>query len=80
MAAIKKATSKKSAERKPVVIVDDVHVIYKVYASGKRVTRGQGKNGIFSKTSNLREVHAVKGVSFKSVYPRADSATRRAAG
>jgi teichoic acid transport system ATP-binding protein len=61
------ARPKVSAERKPVVIVDGVHVIYKVYASGKRVTRGQGKNGIFSKTTNLREVHAVKGVSF-TVY------------
>lgn len=67
MAAIKKATAKKDAERKPVVIVDDVHVIYKVYASGKRVARGQSKSGIFSKTSNLREVHAVRGVSF-TVY------------
>jgi teichoic acid transport system ATP-binding protein len=61
------AKPKVAAERKPVVIVDGVHVIYKVYASGKRVTRGQGKNGIFSKTTNLREVHAVKGVSF-TVY------------
>lgn len=67
MAATKKVSAAKQAERKPVVIVDDVHVIYKVYASGKRVTRGQGKSGIFSKTSNLREVHAVKGVSF-TVY------------
>ena len=58
------AATKKSTSKKPVVIVDGVHVIYKVYASGKRVTKGQGKNGIFSKTTNLREVHAVKGVSF----------------
>ena len=41
--AVKKSTAKQE-NRKPVVIVDDVHVIYKVYASGKRVTRGQGKN------------------------------------
>jgi teichoic acid transport system ATP-binding protein len=45
--AVKNSTAKQE-NRKPVVIVDDVHVIYKVYASGKRVTRGQGKNGIFS--------------------------------
>jgi teichoic acid transport system ATP-binding protein len=64
MAATKKPAVKKGAERKPVVIVDGVHVIYKVYASGKRVARGQAKKGIFSKPSNLREVHAVKGVSF----------------
>jgi teichoic acid transport system ATP-binding protein len=60
-------TKNMAETRKPVVIVDDVHVIYKVYASGKRVTKGQSKSGIFSKTSNLREVHAVKGVSF-TVY------------
>jgi teichoic acid transport system ATP-binding protein len=51
--------------RKPVVIVDDVHVEYKVFATGKRPTaadrrslklRGRGKQ--------MRTVHALKGVSF----------------
>jgi teichoic acid transport system ATP-binding protein len=51
--------------RKPVVIVDDVHVEYKVFATGKRPTaadrrtlklRGRGKQ--------MRSVHALKGVSF----------------
>lgn len=66
MAATKKVT-KKSAARKPVVIIDDVHIIYKVFASGKRATGNSARNGLFSKKSNLREVHAVKGVSF-TVY------------
>ena len=66
MAATKKVT-KKSAERKPVVIIDDVHIIYKVFASGKRATGNAARNGLFSKKTNLREVHAVKGVSF-TVY------------
>lgn len=51
--------------RRPVVIVDDVHVEYKVFATGKRPTaadrrslklRGRGKQ--------MRTVHALKGVSF----------------
>ncbi len=50
--------------RKPVVIVDDVHIIYKVYASGKRAVGENGRNGLLKKKTQLREVHAVKGVSF----------------
>ncbi len=51
--------------RKPVVIVDNVHVEYKVFATGKRPTaadrrslklRGRGKQ--------MRTIHALKGVSF----------------
>ncbi|MET1063226.1 MAG: ABC transporter ATP-binding protein [Aeromicrobium sp.] len=51
--------------RRPIVIVDDVHVEYKVFATGKRPTaadrrslkmRGRGKQ--------MRTVHALKGVSF----------------
>jgi teichoic acid transport system ATP-binding protein len=51
--------------RKPAVIVDDVHVEYKVFATGKRPTaadrrslklRGRGKQ--------MRTIHALKGVSF----------------
>jgi teichoic acid transport system ATP-binding protein len=55
-----------AAGRKPVVIVDDVHVEYNVFATGKRPTaadrrslkqlRGRGKQ--------MRSVHALKGVSF----------------
>ncbi|GAA2694209.1 ABC transporter ATP-binding protein [Actinoplanes palleronii] len=55
-------------ERVPTVIADDAHVIYKIYGSAgnqqssplssfkKIVTR--------TKTANVREVHAVKGVTF----------------
>lgn len=49
-------------ERKPVVIVDDVHVEYKVYASGKAY-RPNAKTPV-RKTRGLRVVHALKGVSF----------------
>jgi teichoic acid transport system ATP-binding protein len=50
--------------RKPVVVVDDVHVIYKVFPGGKRVGAKRTKNLKVSKKTKLREVHAVKGVSF----------------
>jgi teichoic acid transport system ATP-binding protein len=54
-----------SPGRKPAVIVDDVHVEYRVFATGKRPTaadrrtlklRGRGKQ--------MRTIHALKGVSF----------------
>lgn len=60
------ATSKKPAEpeRRPVVIVDNVDVVYRVYTTGKRARARAAKNGIIAKKSKLRVVHAVKGVSF----------------
>ena len=45
----------------PVVVVDDVHIIYKVYGTGKRAGKSNGK---IAKRSRIREVHAIKGVSF----------------
>ncbi|WP_298229568.1 ABC transporter ATP-binding protein [Gryllotalpicola sp.] len=51
-----------SSERRPVVIVDDVHVRYKVYATGRRVGRRVGR---FER--GIKEVHALRGVSF-TVY------------
>ncbi|MEY4499236.1 MAG: hypothetical protein RL319_224, partial [Actinomycetota bacterium] len=57
----------KSKPQKPVVVVDDVHIVYKVFASGRRATRGTAGGGLFGRKLGLREVHAVKGVSF-TVY------------
>ncbi len=56
------------AERIPTVVVDDVHVVYRVHgaatpgtgspvASLKRIVTG-------GKLSSIREVHAIKGISF----------------
>lgn len=53
-----------AANKKPVVVVDDVHVVYKVFPGGKRVGARRTKNVKVSKKIKLREVHAVKGVSF----------------
>lgn len=46
---------------KPVVVVDDVHVKYRVYASGRKA---RARDGLLKKTRGIREVHALKGVSF----------------
>jgi teichoic acid transport system ATP-binding protein len=52
-----------SETRKPVVIVDQLHVKYRVFASGKAVKRARG--GLLQTSRRgLREVHALKGISF----------------
>lgn len=48
-----------STERKPVVIVDGLHVNYRVYASGRRITRP-----VSARERGIKSVHALKGVSF----------------
>ncbi|NMR31285.1 ABC transporter ATP-binding protein [Crystallibacter degradans] len=49
--------------RKPVVVVDDLHVKYRVYAGGKPV-KGTGRSLLKRSGGGIREVHALKGVSF----------------
>ncbi|CAN5284981.1 ABC transporter ATP-binding protein [soil metagenome] len=46
----------------PTVVVDDLHVKYRVFASGKAVRRG-ARGGV-PRTRGIREVHALKGLSF----------------
>ena len=58
------AKTKPAAERNPVVVVDNAHIIYKVLASGRRATRGLRGGGLLSKKMEVREVHAIKGVTF----------------
>lgn len=52
----------------PTVIVDNLHVTYKVYATGKAASGRNGeKKGLLSRTPSIRrarEVHAVRGISF----------------
>ena len=47
---------------KPVVIAQDVHVRYKVYATGKKA--GAANRKLFQRTRSVETVHALKGVSF----------------
>ncbi|MBP6087692.1 MAG: ABC transporter ATP-binding protein, partial [Rhodoluna sp.] len=63
MAAKTKKVAKQVSD-KPVVVVDGVHIIYKVFASGRRATKAGSGGGLFSRKMRLREVHAVKGLSF----------------
>jgi teichoic acid transport system ATP-binding protein len=54
--------------RKPVVVVEGVDVIYKVYASGKKANKHNAvPQRRKSARNQLRQVHAVKNVSF-TVY------------
>ncbi|MEN9753485.1 MAG: hypothetical protein RL670_1176 [Actinomycetota bacterium] len=54
----------KTDDRKPVVVVDDVRVTFRVFASGKRVTANTAR---VKHKGRLREVEAIKGVSI-AVY------------
>jgi teichoic acid transport system ATP-binding protein len=60
-------TSANTDGRIPVVVVDGVDVIYQVYASGKRANRYNGAASKKGARNQLRQVHAVKNVSF-TVY------------
>jgi teichoic acid transport system ATP-binding protein len=51
-------------KREPVVVVDDVHITYKVFGTGKKVSAKNAASRKIVKKSGMREVHAVKGVSF----------------
>lgn len=51
----------RSTEHKPVVVADDVHVVYRVFGTGKKAQKSKSKA---AKKSRMREVHAIKGVSF----------------
>jgi teichoic acid transport system ATP-binding protein len=56
-----------AADREPTVIVDDVHIVYRVYgASGSRNTPTAAFSRIVRRRTSpaIREVHAVRGVSF----------------
>jgi teichoic acid transport system ATP-binding protein len=52
------------APAKPTVIVDDVHVTYRVYASGRPAKEASFLRKRATTMRRLREVHAVRGISF----------------
>ncbi|MBP2388932.1 ABC transporter ATP-binding protein [Aeromicrobium fastidiosum] len=57
--------AKPTGPRAPVVIVDDVHVEYKVFATGKRPSAADRKTlKLRGRGKQMRTVHALKGVSF----------------
>ncbi|MCQ4043929.1 ABC transporter ATP-binding protein [Streptantibioticus rubrisoli] len=61
------AEQQQGTERVPTVIVDDLHIVYRVHGagSGKGSATAALSRIVQRKTSpNVREVHAVRGVSF----------------
>jgi teichoic acid transport system ATP-binding protein len=54
------------AVAKPMVIVDDLHVVYRVYGAGKRGTAPTALMRILRRRRrpSIREVHAIRGMSF----------------
>ncbi len=50
--------------RRPAVIIDDVHVEYKVLATGKRASADDSARKLMQRRRKTRTVHALKGVSF----------------
>lgn len=53
-------------DRRPVVVADDVHVEYKVLATGKKPGAADSGRRLMQRTRSTRTVHALKGVSFKA--------------
>jgi teichoic acid transport system ATP-binding protein len=53
-----------ATSRPPAVIVDDVHVEYKVLATGKRAKGSETGRKLLQRGRKTRRVHALKGVSF----------------
>ncbi|SKB08387.1 ABC transporter ATP-binding protein [Aeromicrobium choanae] len=56
-------TSGTAEERRPVVVVQDLHVEYRVFATGKRATEAD-RGGLLRRAKRTRTVHALKGISF----------------
>jgi len=51
-------------QKKPTVVVDDVHVTYRVYASGRPAKEASFLRKRATSMRRLREVHALRGISF----------------
>ncbi|MEG9226660.1 ABC transporter ATP-binding protein [Aeromicrobium sp. Sec7.5] len=48
--------------RRPVVVVDDLHVEYRVLATGKRASSRDSRGGLLHRGRSTRTVHALRGV------------------
>lgn len=61
---IKTSTLKVDESRTPVVMVDNLHVKYQVFSSGKAVGNAGARRLLQPKMRGVRTVHALKGISF----------------
>lgn len=50
--------------RRPVVVVDDLHVKYRVHAGGRAAIGAAGRAGLLTRARGIRTVHALRGVTF----------------
>lgn len=59
-------TDRASQARRPAVVVQDVHVEYRVHATGTAVKGADARGGLLrrSRSRSMRTVHALRGVSF----------------
>ncbi len=57
-------TSPTEPARKPVVMVQDLHVEYEVLSTGKPATETDRRRRLFAKRRHMQKVHALKGVTF----------------
>lgn len=48
--------------RRPVVVIDDLHVEYRVLATGKRASSRDSRGGLLHRGRSTRTVHALRGV------------------
>ncbi|MBX6382986.1 MAG: ABC transporter ATP-binding protein [Microbispora sp.] len=69
----KKAETHNSKAGTPTVIVDDLHIVYKVYGAASDAEKGNAANALMrilrrQGRPQMKEVHAVKGVSFVAYH------------
>ncbi|RJL33587.1 ABC transporter ATP-binding protein [Bailinhaonella thermotolerans] len=63
----------RKAERRPTVIVDDLHIVYRVYGAASEHEKGNAASALMrivrrQGRPQMTEVHAVKGVSFVAYH------------
>lgn len=65
MAESEQVTAVAAEHGRPVVIVDQLHVKYRIFAGGRRARGRASRSGLFTLGGRgVRTVHALKGVSF----------------
>jgi len=57
------ASTESPESRRPVVVVQDLHVEYKVFATGRRANESD-RGGLLRRAKRTHTVHALKGISF----------------
>ncbi len=64
MAALIESSLTENAPTRPVVVVDNLHVTYSVWSTGKPTAPADSRPSLLQRRRGLRRVHALRGVSF----------------